>query len=679
MGQLIDVVPNHMSNDPGENAWWRDVLENGPSSPFARFFDIDWDPIKPELRDKLLLPILRNQYGEALEAGELRLAYHDGALALEYVDTRLPINPRQAPRLFEHDLERLRARLGEDDPQLREFLSILTALRNLPPYTERDAQRIAERHREEQIARERLARLTGQSPAVLEHIAAALAAFNGATADPASFDRLHELLEVQAYRLASWRTAFDEINYRRFFNINELSGLRMEDPEVFARTHELVLRLVREGKVGGFRIDHVDGLFDPQVYLARLQAEAGGDGVYVVVEKILAPGEKLPQGWATHGTTGYDFLNDVAGIFVDRQHRSALKRMYDRFTGRTEPFADIAYESKRLIELTSMVSELTVLANSLNRISERNRRSRDFTLESCRRALLEVIACFPVYRTYVGPSGASPSDRETIDSAIDDARRRNPAMERSIFEFVRSVLVPDAAPCSGAGDPNDVERRTFPMRFQQYTAPVQAKGIEDTAFYRYNVLVSLNEVGGSPERFGRSVAEFHEANARRLADQPLGMISTSTHDTKRGEDVRARISAISEIPDRWRRAVSQWSRINAPNKTLVEGASAPDRNDEYLFYQTLAGIWPPGVTDRRGIPPDVVDRIGRYMTKATKEAKLHTSWISANTAYDDAVRSFVRETLDGARTPRFLASFVPSIPTTASSWTTQAAGRCWPR
>ncbi|MGH7857602.1 MAG: malto-oligosyltrehalose synthase, partial [Candidatus Binatia bacterium] len=493
MGHLLDFVPNHMGIDPASNRWWRDVLENGPSSPFARFFDIDWEPVKQEIRNKVLLPILGDAYGLVLERGELRLEYAEGALRLRYFDHDLPINPRSAPRLLRHDVERLKEALGEDHPSYREFLSIATELQNLPAYTESLAERIAERQREKEVARERLQRLVDSESAVREHLERCIRTFNGTPGDPASFDCLHDLLEAQAYRLAYWRTAFHEINYRRFFDINDLAGLRMEEPDVFEATHGLVLRLVREGKITGLRLDHLDGLFDPLAYLRRLRESVGP--LYVIAEKILSSGERLPDDWPIEGTSGYEFLNELAGVLVDPTGAKPLRRLYATFTGRTAPFAIVMYVGKKLITQTALSSELNVLAHALNRISEDDRRSRDFTLEALREALREVVACFPVYRTYVGAGGPREEDRRTIDQAIERARRRNPAMEPSIFGFLREVLIPDAERL----DPPEVERRLgFAMRFQQYTGPVQAKGLEDTAFYRLNVLLSLNEVGGDP-------------------------------------------------------------------------------------------------------------------------------------------------------------------------------------
>lgn len=680
MGVVLDFVPNHMSIDPRTNPRWRDVLENGPSSRYAHFFDIDWNPIKTELEHKILLPILGDQYGWTLERGDLRLGFGEGALHLDYEGTRLPINPREATRVFRHGLDTLQAELGDEHPDLAEFLSILTALQNMPSDTERDPERIRERSREKEIARERLLRLVERSAPIARHVERAVVIFNGEPGRPDSFDPLHDLLEAQAYRLAYWRTAGHEINYRRFFDINDLAGLRMEDPDVFTATHQLVARLLADPRTTGLRIDHPDGLFDPLGYFKRLQ-ELAGAGVYLVAEKILSEGESLPAEWPIHGATGYGFLNDLNGLFVNPASGAGLRRLYTRVTRRVRSFADVVYESKQLIMDTSMSSELNVLADALNRISEANRRYRDFTLNSLRDALREVVACFPVYRTYVDARGWTEADRERIEVAIRRARRRNPAMESSIFDFLREALLPRdpsqaaspehdrRSPPHGATEAEYRRRLNFSMKLQQYTGPVQAKGLEDTAFYRHNVLISLNEVGGEPSRLGRTLQEFHHGNLTRLKDWPFEMLATSTHDTKLGEDVRARINVLSEIPDLWRREVGRWMRMNAGNRTMVEAEPAPDRNDEYRLYQALVGAWPAELTYRHGvdaasfsaeaIPKEFVERVKAYMNKAIKEAKTETSWISPNRPYDDAMDRFTERTLTGPTSRRFLAAFLP--------------------
>jgi (1->4)-alpha-D-glucan 1-alpha-D-glucosylmutase len=651
MGHLADVVPNHMGIDPGANPWWRDVLENGRGSPYAAFFDIDWDPVKPELRDKVLLPILGDQYGAVLERGELQLALAAGAFTVHYGTYDLPLDPLHLPQLLAHDLEALRRELGETDRDLVEYLSIISALRNLPAGSETD--RLAERQRETSVARDRLARLVAQAPRIRCHVDACVRTFNA----PAGVTLLHALLEAQPYRLAYWRTASHEVNYRRFFDVNELAGVRMEDPRVFQATHTLLLQLIAAGQINGVRIDHIDGLYDPAAYLAALQAAAGSGGapggLYIVVEKILTGDERLAADWPVAGTTGYEFANALNGLFVERRNRRVLERVYRRFTGERRRFADVLYDSKRLMMKTSMAGELNVLAVALNRLSEDDWHTRDFTLNSLREALREVIACFPVYRTYLSATHSADTDGAAIDTAIERARRRNQTMEPFILDFVRSVLLPDPRTCP----PGTYARRlAFAMKFQQYTGPMEAKGREDTSFYRYAPLASLNEVGGDPERFGCTPAEFHAANRQRLACWPTGLLATATHDTKRGEDVRARLDALSELAEEWGHHLSEWARINAPHRRAVHGDAAPDRNDEYLFYQTLLGVWPPGASAASAA---LVERLTAYALKAAREAKRHTSWLTHNAPYENALTGFVDRVLTGRTVSRFLGAFMP--------------------
>ncbi|MDQ3346373.1 MAG: malto-oligosyltrehalose synthase [Acidobacteriota bacterium] len=690
MGHIVDFVPNHMGIGTGNNARWNDLLENGPSSPAAVFFDVDWSPVKAELRAKLLLPILGDQYGKVLERGELQLAFTDGSLVLRYFEQLLPVNPRQAPRVYRTAAEAVAAALGADSPPVHEFLSIIASLQNLPAYTESEPARIAERQREKEVARTRLARLSTEVADVRQAIEEAVRRFNGTPGQPGSFDELHELLEVQAYRLAYWRTASHEINYRRFFDINTLAGLRVEHPEVFAATHQLLAALIREGKVQGVRIDHPDGLFDPARYflmLQRLAADAwaippdsGPDAarpyrpMYVVAEKILSAAEELPRRWAVHGTTGYNYLNELNGLFIDPAQARRARRVYSKLTGHEEPFEDVLYAAKRLIVSTAMSSELNVLANMLDRIGENNRRSRDFTLDALRDTITEVVACFPVYRTYVDEQGWVAEDRAIVARAIARARRRNPAMESSIFDFFREVVLPrdpndESAPPPARerregyppADQREVrDRLLFAMKFQQYTGPVQAKGLEDTAFYRHNMLLSLSEVGGDPLRFGRAPEAFHDSNAARAADWPFEMLATATHDTKLGEDVRARINVISEMPDEWGHHVSRWMRMNRAHRTIVDGEPAPDRADEYRFYQALVGVWPPDLPEALAeAPGDLIDRLCEYMLKAVREAKVHTSWLTANQPYEEALVQFVRRSLAGQGGARFLGALLP--------------------
>lgn len=654
LGLILDFVPNHMGAHPMANRWWRDVLENGPSSPYARYFDIDWNPVKDELQGKLLLPILGDQYGVALDEGKLQLEHLDGMFRLRYYDHLLPLNPRQLRILLRHNVHQLQARLPASDPDVAEFLSILFHLDHIPAYTESSAASIEERRREKDVAQHRLAVLMRQCEEVRRHVESNVELFNGVPGDAASFDLLHTLLEAQPYRLSFWRTAMHEINYRRFFDINELVGIRMEDPAVFQDAHRLIFQLIREGVVTGVRLDHVDGLFDPAGYFDELNRRVRPAKIYVAVEKILTEGERLREDWAVHGTTGYEFLNLVNGIFVDRMNSNEFRKLYARFTGAKRSFPEVAYAAKKLIVSTSMASELNVLAYELNRISESDRQFRDFTLHSLREALTEVTACFPVYRTYFRDGRFDAFDRSNVERAIEEALRRNPALEPSIFEFLREMLLTRENSSLSREEYN--RRVHFAMKFQQYTGPVQAKGLEDTAFYRYGPLLSLNEVGGHPSRFGITVEEFHRANLERLRSHPLSMICTGTHDTKRGEDARARINVLSEIPREWRDAVMRWARINAPARSRVNGEFAPDRSDEYLYYQALLGAWPAGCTSAT---PEFAGRMMQYMNKAAKEKKVHTSWVHPHAAYDEAVLRFVEQTLLGTRAAPFLTQFLP--------------------
>jgi (1->4)-alpha-D-glucan 1-alpha-D-glucosylmutase len=677
---MVDFVPNHMGIGTGANAWWNDVLESGPSSPAAKFFDVDWAPVKQELYAKLLLPILGDQYGQVLERGELQLVFHDGALGLRYFDHELPINPRQAPRVYRAAVSRLTDVLGPDNPQLHELLSIIASLDNLPPYTDTNRESMAVRQREKEVARGRLSRLVAESEPVRHAIEAAIVQFNGEPGRPESFDELHELLESQPYRLAYWRTASHEINYRRFFDVNTLAGLRVEDPRVFEETHQLLASLLAEGKVQAVRIDHPDGLFDPARYFSmlqdlaarawNLQREPERDGrpdrpLYVLAEKILSGREQLARRWALHGTTGYNYLNDLNGLYIDAGQARGLRRTYAKLTGRNEPFDDVLYSSKRLIIETALASELTVLTHMLDRIAASSRKSRDFTRASLRDVITEVVACFPVYRTYVDEEGWTPEDRAVVERTIARARRRNPAMESSLFDFFREVMLPrdvDSDPLPNdrrggyppATQEDARERLRFAMKLQQYTGPVHAKGLEDTAFYRYNVLLSINEVGGDPGRFGRTAAEFHEASTHRLRYWPLELLATSTHDTKLGEDVRARINAISELSAEWTRDVGRWMRMNNAHRTVIEAEPAPDRNDEYRFYQALLGCWPLDGADGPIPSPDLAERLHEYMLKAVREAKIHTSWLTQNHPYEEALKVFVSRVLEPRPNNRFL-------------------------
>lgn len=654
LGQVLDIIPNHMGvGEPG-NLWWQDVLTHGRASYFARAFDIDWTPVKPELANRLCLPILGDQYGIVLENGELRLVYEDGAFLVRYHDIVLPIDPRSATAILELDLDRLEAALGADHQDVMELRSIITALRNLPTQQETDLARYQERRRETEVVRRRLERLREASPLVQQFIDDNVRTFNGRPGDPRSFDRLDALLEAQAYRLAFWRVAAEEINYRRFFDQNQLAAIRVEEPLVFDEIHRLVRRLLRDGHVTGLRVDHLDGLYDPAGYLQRLRelcAEAPGP-CYLVVEKILTGTERLREDWPVHGTTGYTFLNLVTGILVDRAHFRVMDRIYRAYAGRTVAYADEVYEKKRLILRVSLASELQVLGHRLDQLSERHRRTRDFTLNTLTEALREVIAAFPVYRTYIRGFDVHPADRAAIEHAVRVARLRNPTTNVTVYDFVRDTLL--LQPLPGADDEYRQAQLEFVMKFQQLTGPVMAKAVEDTVFYTFNRLVSLNEVGGDPERFGIPLEAFHARNAERAARWPYTMSATATHDTKRGEDVRARITVLSEVPRAWQTRLARWRRLNRRRREVVGERLAPSRNEEYLFYQTLVGVWPLGPPDAAGHAA-LVERLVAYVLKAIREAKVNTSWINPDAAYEQAVERFVRGVLDRRENAPFLA------------------------
>jgi len=688
MGQLLDFVPNHMGIREGQNLWWADVLENGPSSAYAPYFDIDWQPLKADLRDKVLIPILGDQYGRVLERGELRVHFEGGRFFLCYFEHEFPI----APGTYRHVLEIALAQLAEhkEEDFYAELQSILTALEYLPRRIETSPERIAERAREKEVIKRRLERRCQEAPLVEEAIEKALTIINGRPGDSRSFDALDAFLNDQAYRLAFWRVAAEEINYRRFFDINDLAAIRVELPEVFDETHRLLLELVGAGAVTGLRIDHPDGLYLPDEYFEKLQRRAAealaekrasgppghseecpseaapprkGDyaerAVYLVVEKILSGGEQLRADWPVDGTTGYDFMNDAIGVLVDASAERAITGAFHKFIGHSLHFGHLVYAKKRLVMRLSLANDISVLGTMFDRISERNRWSRDYTLETLTLAVRETIACFPVYRTYLAPGRlVSEADRIVIERAVGAAKRRNPATEESVFDFLRDILLFQFP--ENLDDAARVEHVHFVLKFQQTTGPIMAKGLEDTAFYLYNRLAALNEVGGEPQRFGLTVEEFHQRNAERQMRWPGTLLATSTHDTKRSEDVRARMVAISEMPELWRRSLGRWRTLNRRWKRRIDENEAPDGNEECLLYQTLLGTWPfePFAALDGKAREKYVARIQQYMAKALKEAKLNTSWVQPNEAWDAAMAHFIAKILELSPRNRFLESFV---------------------
>jgi (1->4)-alpha-D-glucan 1-alpha-D-glucosylmutase len=603
LGQVLDIVPNHMAIAGRHNRWWWDVLENGPASVYASYFDVDWDPPEAKLRDRVLLPVLGDHYGRVLEAGEIDLVREGGGFVVRYHEHEAPV----APRSLDDLLARASARCGS-----AELESLAAGFGRLPHATLTDRSNIEARHRDKEVLRAQLARL-------LEEDDEAAAAVDAVVAETsADADALDQLLERQNYRLAFWRTAGEELDYRRFFDITTLVGLRTEDELVFADTHALLLRWVRDGQLDGLRVDHPDGLRDPEGYLRRL-ADAT-DNAWVVVEKILEPGEQLRPSWPVAGTTGYDFLNLLGGLFVDPAGEAPLTALVTDLTGDEVDWAATVRSKKELVLREVLAADVHRLVGAFALVCERNRRFRDHTRRELADALREVIVAFPVYRSYVVADRGEVTDDDVavVTAAVGDARAARPDVDADLFGFLEDLLL---ARITGEAEADLV------MRFQQVTGPAMAKGVEDTAFYTFVRLLSLNEVGGDPGRFGTSVEEFHTACEASASRWPATMLCTSTHDTKRSEDVRARISLLSEIPGHWAETVRRWRAHNEPHRA----EAGPDPATEHLLYQTLVGAWP---LDE--------DRALAYIEKATKEAKTYTSWTDPDPAYDEGVAAFVR-------------------------------------
>jgi (1->4)-alpha-D-glucan 1-alpha-D-glucosylmutase len=617
MSQILDIVPNHMAVAGRANAWWWDVLENGPASRYATYFDIDWDPPERKLIAQVLVPILGDHYGRVLENGELQLVREGGSFVIRYHEHDLPVSPRSLDELVARAAERLRA---SGSPVADEVASIATALGRLPHALLTDRASVEERHRDKEVLRNRLEALAA------EHPDAAVAIDEEVKAVNEDDDALHSLLERQNYRLAFWRTAGRELDYRRFFDITNLVALRAEDEQVFEDTHALIIELVRSGAVGGLRIDHVDGLRDPAEYLARLRSAVGPD-TYLVVEKILEGDERLRRSWPVDGTTGYDFLAQTNALLHDRGAEAAITAAYRRFTGQRVEFDEVAYAAKHEVMRTVLVADIERLTERFSVAAEANRRHRDYTRSQLRDALRETLACMRVYRTYVRRGHEpAPEDVDAVTDAIDRAMTLRPNLDPELFRFLGDLLL---LRYEGETEAELAER------FQQVSAPVMAKGVEDTAFYRFARLVSLNEVGGNPGRFGIDDKAYDQRRVEAVGTATL--LASSTHDNKRSEDVRSRLAVLSEIPDAWDDAVDRWSQTN--ERYRRDGW--PDRAAEYLFYQTVVGAWP--------LP---APRAKAYMEKATKEAKVHTSWIDPVAAYDEAIAAFVESTLGD---PEFVA------------------------
>ena len=634
MGHLVDFVPNHMGIGT-DNPWWYDVLTWGELSPYSHFFDIDWHKSGVG-RGKVVLPVLGDHYGVIVDRGELSVSYDPAtdALTLNYFEHRYPLTPAAYGMVVTFAAH---AAPPETAALLRDLGASFNALRGRP----RDAVRRTAMRDFASAFRRELSGRFATDPSFARALTEGCVTF---TTDP---NRLDELVASQHYRLAYWRVSSDEINYRRFFDINDLAGLRVEDAEVLARTHELIFAMIGDGRIQGLRIDHIDGLYNPGGYAQLLsdRSAALGQPLYLIVEKILLGAERLRPSWRIAGTTGYDFMNDVAGLFVDPQAERGFDRIYRRVIGRSTTFAEEAYEAKRRVMRIDLASELSVLVDGLVRIAHADRRSRDFTSNALRRALIDIFAMFSVYRTYVVDENIETDDRNVIDLAVEAARARSEFPDNAVFDFIRDALSAQLVESRGASyDRREVLR--FAMRAQQYTGPVTAKSLEDTAFYRYVRLVALNEVGGEPGRFGRSVEAFHAKNRERANTHPHAMLATATHDHKRGEDTRIRIAALTEYPAEWSRAVARWARMN---EAFHAAEQTPSPIDEFLFYQTVVGTlhaeWLRDGEIADGERAVYADRLVAYALKAAREAKLRTSWTDRSAAYEDGLEAYIRSAL----------------------------------
>jgi (1->4)-alpha-D-glucan 1-alpha-D-glucosylmutase len=605
LGVLLDVVPNHMAASP-ENAWWMSVLENGPHSRFLHYFDIDWNPVttRGQTVNKVLLPILGKPYGEALESREIQLGFDSDGFFFTYFETRLPLAPQSYARVLRECVDSL-----PNEGVAIELRELVEGEQNVP---------------NSRFLKETLWRIYEQDATFRDALDRAVARLN------ATVDALDDLLDRQWYRLAYWRIASQKINYRRFFDVTDLVGVRVENPEVFEARNRRTLELIAEGKVTGLRIDHIDGLYDPIGHMRKVQLRVG-ENFYIVLEKILERDEELPREFPVSGTTGYDFLDSVNGVFVDSDGLNHLGAFYRSFTGVTAAFDDVCYERKKQVIQELFSGEMRSLGKKLSAIAMADRNARDFAPVELTAALTEVTACLSVYRTYIREGQPSDSDRRYIREAVARARQRaGSTLDERLFVFLEHVLLVD--PPSYIQSERD-EWLAFVMRWQQFTGRVMAKGVEDTAFYNYNRLISLNDVGGDP---GRSdfdgLEEFHESNRRHQQHWPHTLNATSTHDTKRSEDARARINVLSEIPEVWIRQVRRWSKMNGQLKR----DGVPHPNEELALYQTLVGMWPLNNEEL----PLVRDRLHQYLEKASREAKTYTSWIAPNAAYEEALIHF---------------------------------------
>ncbi|MBD1822629.1 malto-oligosyltrehalose synthase [Cyanobacteria bacterium FACHB-DQ100] len=641
MGWLQDIVPNHMSYD-SNNRYLMDVLENGFDSEYLQFFDLAWNSPFRSSQEPILAPLLGDFYGSCLENGDIKLQYGQEGLSVNYYALRVPLRLESYSIFLTRDLGKLAKTLGRRNPDFVKLLAVLYMLKSLP--AESGGK---QRQDQAEFVKGLLWELYEGNPEVKTFIDENIQFFNGEAGNSHSVDWLDKLLSEQFFRLSYWKVGAEEINYRRFFTVNELISVRIEEQKVFNYTHNFIAQLIQEGKVTGLRIDHIDGLSNPKQYLHRLQEKVGD--TYIVAEKILQPGEDLPKDWSIQGTSGYDYLNYLNSVFCDVQNEPRFDEIYQRIQGRSIPFEEVVLDKKRLILDKNLAGDLDNLATLLKDISLKDRYGNDFTINGLKRAIAEVLIQFSIYRTYTTEEGVAEDDRNYVKNAIEIARENQPFSQKEL-DFIEKVLLLEYDDSLTAKDKE--QWLYFAMRIQQYTGPLMAKGVEDTAFFVYNRLISLNEVGGDPGRFGISTTEFHQFNQYRQQHWNVAMNATSTHDTKRGEDLRARINVLSEIPDEWQAQVQKWREMNHQYKIQHKKASMPSANDEYAFYQTLVGAYPFQESEMDGF----VDRVEQYAIKSIREAKVSTAWLRPNSAYEEACTNFVKAILAD---DQFLKEFLP--------------------
>ncbi len=622
---LLDIVPNHIYIGNLENKWWRDVLKNGKKSSYAAFFDIDWHPLKDAFHEKIYLPLLDEPFGNFLENQKIKLVFQDGEFFIQLYTFLIPTDPKTAHLVLDPLLEEFNKVFEPSNPYLQEFKSIL--------------------HAEQFI--EKSDHLFKRCPKMLDILTSHLNTLNGIKGNPASFNDLEKFLKSQHYRLFYWKVANDEINYRRFFDIVEYAAIRMEKEKVFEETHHLILDFIKKGFIQGLRVDHIDGLYEPEKYLHKLKET---NISYLIVEKILLGNEVLRKSWPVNGTVGYDFLNSLNQLFIYSDNKSSFLNLYKEFTEINTLPSRVKHDAKRFIILTSLASELNLLTRKLNHITNNHRHSCDFSYENLKKALGEILVYFPVYRSYINASKGeiTKEDSRYIVAAIANAKRFDKSIDPAIYTFIQNLFLLERI----SNDKDYLEKcNDFVMHFQQITSPVMAKGVEDTAFYRYFPLASVNEVGSEMDSFGMSSETFHKKNLDKFEFYPSSLLASTTHDTKRSEDVRARMNALSEIPDQWKQGLWDWNRVNEPLKIQTENYLIPDKNEEYFIYETLIGTWP-----FEGIDETYIGRIQNYIAKSIKESKIHESWINPDEEYSNNIQLFIKNILNNKD---FLNKFTP--------------------